>query len=151
MRWCEGAMQMKNLDQILLCLCGILTPFKQGNYSLVIADCTAALRIDPDYSKCLLRRAQVHRNINCSRSLLASCGAILHAHMCLQACPGHLQAYETEKKVCEAYDDFERILKLDPSNAYVLLCWLHACCGSAYWNAHPRMRHSDFQAHLSSR
>ena len=58
--------------------------FKQANYNLVIADCTAALRIDPDYSKCLLRRAQ---------------------------------AYETEKKVCEAYEDFERILKLDPSNA----------------------------------
>jgi len=28
-----------------------------------------------------------------------------------------LQAYETEKKVCEAFDDFERILKLEPSNA----------------------------------
>ena len=58
--------------------------FKQGNYGLVIADCTAALKIDPNYSKCLLRRAQ---------------------------------AYETEKKVCEAFDDFERILKLDPSNS----------------------------------
>ena len=31
----------------------------QGNYSLVIADFTAALRIDPNYARCLLRRAQV--------------------------------------------------------------------------------------------
>lgn len=58
--------------------------FKQGNYSLVIADCTSALRIDADYTKCLLRRAQ---------------------------------AYETEKKVCEAFDDYERILKLEPGNS----------------------------------
>ena len=28
---------------------------------MVIADCTAALRIDPDYAKCLLRRAQVSK------------------------------------------------------------------------------------------
>ena len=32
----------------------------QGKYTEVIADCSAALRIDPDYSKCLLRRAQAY-------------------------------------------------------------------------------------------
>jgi len=57
--------------------------FKLGNQQDVISDCSAALKIDPDYSKCSLRRAQ---------------------------------AYETEKKVCEAFDDFQRVLKLDPSN-----------------------------------
>jgi import receptor subunit TOM70 len=33
--------------------------FKLGDYERVIQDCSAALRIDPDYAKCLLRRAQV--------------------------------------------------------------------------------------------
>ena len=33
--------------------------FKLNQMGSVIADCTAALRIDPDYAKCLLRRAQV--------------------------------------------------------------------------------------------
>ncbi len=27
-----------------------------------------------------------------------------------------LQAYEVEKKVCEAYDDFQRVVKLDSGN-----------------------------------
>ena len=85
----------------------------------MIADCTAALRIDSDYSKCLLRRAQVHRHTGCSSLLLAAwCHARrTNPQVRLQACSSHFQAYETEKKVCEAYDDFERILKLDPSNA----------------------------------
>jgi len=33
--------------------------FKLGNHKEVISDCSAALTIDADYSKCLLRRAQV--------------------------------------------------------------------------------------------
>lgn len=33
--------------------------FKLNQMGSVIADCSAALRIDPDYAKCLLRRAQV--------------------------------------------------------------------------------------------
>jgi tetratricopeptide (TPR) repeat protein len=33
--------------------------FKLGHHEQVIQDCSAALRIDPDYAKCLLRRAQV--------------------------------------------------------------------------------------------
>mmetsp|Transcript_51088 Transcript_51088/g.103908 ORF Transcript_51088/g.103908 Transcript_51088/m.103908 type:complete len:269 (+) Transcript_51088:69-875(+) len=57
--------------------------FKLAQFNDVIKDCSAALKLDPDYSKCLLRRAQ---------------------------------AYETEKKICEAFDDFQRALKLDPSN-----------------------------------
>jgi len=27
-----------------------------------------------------------------------------------------LQAYETQKKVADAYDDFQRVVNLDPSN-----------------------------------
>ncbi|EKX53040.1 hypothetical protein GUITHDRAFT_92164 [Guillardia theta CCMP2712] len=61
--------------------------FKMGKHDEVIKDCTSALKIDPDYTKCLLRRAQ---------------------------------SYETEKKVCEAFDDYQKILKLDPSNQLAL-------------------------------
>mmetsp|Transcript_7625 Transcript_7625/g.16378 ORF Transcript_7625/g.16378 Transcript_7625/m.16378 type:complete len:211 (-) Transcript_7625:32-664(-) len=61
--------------------------FKLGNYSAVIADCTSALKIDPDHLKCLVRRAQ---------------------------------AYELDKKICEAHDDYQRILKLDATNSIAL-------------------------------
>ena len=27
-----------------------------------------------------------------------------------------MQAYELDKKICEAYDDYQRVLKLDPAN-----------------------------------
>ena len=34
--------------------------FKLGDYASVVADCSEALKIDPDHLKCLLRRAQVN-------------------------------------------------------------------------------------------
>ena len=72
--------------------------FKMGKHDEVIKDCTSALKIDPDYSKCLLRRAQVRYLLFVTFSSTSS------------------QSYETEKKVCEAFDDYQKILKLDPSN-----------------------------------
>ena len=103
--------------------------FKMAQYSSVISDCTEALRIDSDYSKCLLRRAQARRSsrlLSCSHhpSSHTTCKLLNFLSVfdrrvanCSRQRPYiRFQAYETDKKICEAYDDYQRVLKLDPSN-----------------------------------
>jgi tetratricopeptide (TPR) repeat protein len=89
--------------------------FKLGDYSAVIADCTSALKIDPDHLKCLVRRAQV---------VMSSLPSILHWTKKAVTLSPHgsvsEQAYELDKKICEAHDDYQRILKLDATNRCLL-------------------------------
>jgi hypothetical protein len=95
--------------------------FKMGDYDKVISDCSQALKLDADYTKCLLRRAQA-RHVHPTLRPLARPNLDL-SFPCLKGCGRKLtealewmQAYETQKKVADAYDDFQRVVNLDPSN-----------------------------------
>jgi hypothetical protein len=63
---------------------------------------------------------------------------------CLRCLRFGAQAYETEKKVCEAFDDFERILTLDPGNSMAaagfFACQVASCLNPKPWPLKPKTK-----------